>query len=694
MEILPNFQAVFGPLPPPGQGPKIVTMDIELKEEWKNAPLRGKCFPMPERDVQEIDRQVQELVDAKLVEPYPTGTYPKYCTPTFLVDKKDSKVRRMVGNYVKLNQRTKPHAAFLPPMDVLVENLAKFKWKSKLDLRSGFWQVSLTPRAQELTSFCTPSGRIFRWTCMPFGLQGAPGIIQEMMEEVCCRTRAKLKETFPKVEHFFLSAFFDDIGVGTQNDKDHVQVLQILFQVCQDHKIRIKLSKCDILKQSLDYLGYHIEENMWSPSQSKVQSILKAKVQNLRDLHSFLGAANFYRRHIRNFTFSSAPLTEKLKKDVPWSWGPVEKSAFEELRQKLASPNKLGVPHPNGEILMVTDASDIGGGSTLFQWQPKDFSQVTPSKFQTSGVDSQGNFTHNYQGDHHLVPIGHWNWKWSPTRQKYPTYEQEILAGILTLASQFRLVANRKIVWFCDNQAVRHFPDQAPPNNPRVRRWFLFLTTFPLKIVHIPGLKNEFCDFLSRSAFDERIQMKTEKLAQEVFSRMDMQLDLSLKVFSLTLPFPILCDDYSPDLSDIWDQLEERDPKTIDGKVWFRTSDKLFCERLLVIPPLFTLPALVFTHEKFGHMGVERTLMCFLQNLFSPVPKSELMGVCKVVVENCEICKLTKANTPKDRGIVSALPIPQIVNSLLYIDFVNMDEWNGFTYILTIVDGLNRVRVG
>ena len=66
---------------------------------------------------------------------------------------------------------------------------------------------------------------------MPFGLQGAPGIFQEMMEEVYCRTRAKLKETFPKVEHFFLSAVFDDIGVGTQNNKDQVQVLQILLRL-------------------------------------------------------------------------------------------------------------------------------------------------------------------------------------------------------------------------------------------------------------------------------------------------------------------------------------------------------------------------------------------------------------------------------------------------------------------------------
>ena len=57
------------------------------------------------------------------------------------------------GKFVKLNQRTKPHAAYLPAMDVLVENLARMTWKSKLDLRSGFWQVLLTPRAAELTIF-------------------------------------------------------------------------------------------------------------------------------------------------------------------------------------------------------------------------------------------------------------------------------------------------------------------------------------------------------------------------------------------------------------------------------------------------------------------------------------------------------------------------------------------------------------
>jgi hypothetical protein len=148
---------------------------------------------MPAQDAAEIEKQVEELVTAGLVEPFPPGCFPKFCSPTFLVEKKESKSKRMVGQYQKLNKRTKAHAAFLPNMEQMIEQLSLSKWKSKLDLRSGFWQVSLTPRAQELTCFTTPSGRCFRWLCMPFGLQGAPGVFQEMMEVLCAKVKSKEK---------------------------------------------------------------------------------------------------------------------------------------------------------------------------------------------------------------------------------------------------------------------------------------------------------------------------------------------------------------------------------------------------------------------------------------------------------------------------------------------------------------------
>ena len=105
---------------------------------------------MPQNDVEEIKKQVDELVEAKLVAPYPVGKYPKYCSATFLVDKKESQTRRMVGQYVKLNKMTRPHAAYLPNMEEMVENLARCRFKSKMDLRSGFWQIGLSERAKEV----------------------------------------------------------------------------------------------------------------------------------------------------------------------------------------------------------------------------------------------------------------------------------------------------------------------------------------------------------------------------------------------------------------------------------------------------------------------------------------------------------------------------------------------------------------
>ena len=66
-QLLTTFPEIFGPLPPPGQGRQIVTLDIELKEEFQNTPLRGKCFPMPAKDVEEIEKQAQELVESGMV---------------------------------------------------------------------------------------------------------------------------------------------------------------------------------------------------------------------------------------------------------------------------------------------------------------------------------------------------------------------------------------------------------------------------------------------------------------------------------------------------------------------------------------------------------------------------------------------------------------------------------------------------
>ena len=95
----------------------------------------------------------------------------------------------------------------------------------------------------------------------------------------------------------------------------------------------------------------------------------KTQRKGLHDVRSFIGACNFYRRHIKNFTYTSAILTYLIKKSINWRWGPQEQQAFDELKDKVANAKCLGVPGAQGEITLVTDASNVVGGGTLFQWQ-------------------------------------------------------------------------------------------------------------------------------------------------------------------------------------------------------------------------------------------------------------------------------------------------------------------------------------
>ena len=43
------------------------------------------------------------------------------------------------------------------------------------------------------------------------------------------------------------------------------------------------------------------------------------------------------------------------------------------------------------------------------------------------------------------MPLGHWNWKWNQARSNYSIYDQELLAGILVLSSQSRLLGSNPI---------------------------------------------------------------------------------------------------------------------------------------------------------------------------------------------------------------------------------------------------------
>ena len=156
-----------------------------------------------------------------------------------------------------------------------------------------------------------------------------------------------------------------DVSLGTNTQEDRVLLLREFFIVCQENDLRIKLNKFDFMKEEMEYLVFDVGYGWWKPAASKMQPLQDMRIRDdlkksLRDVRSFVGACNFYRRHMHTFTWSPAPLTDLIKKTTPGRWTAREEECFPELKKKIASSNCLGVPRPKGEIVLITDASDVG----------------------------------------------------------------------------------------------------------------------------------------------------------------------------------------------------------------------------------------------------------------------------------------------------------------------------------------------
>ena len=84
------------------------------------------------------------------------------------------------------------------------------------------------------------------------------------------------------------------------------------------------------------------------------------------------------------------------------------------------------------------------------------------------------------------------------------------------------------MVWLCEKEPVRTFQKGPPSEKAKLRRWWTYLSQLGLTVHHIQGVKNECADYISRNNFDALIGARSEALAKEAFSRMDVHLDLNM----------------------------------------------------------------------------------------------------------------------------------------------------------------------
>ena len=140
-----TYLELLGELTPQVSCEKLVQMDLKLKPQFVGHKIRRRPYPAPKKQAAEIERQIQECIDAGLVLESTDGDYPQHCSPCFLVAKPGSTAKRLVVDCRQLNKKTLNHSGSIPNMESTLEKIASCRYKTKMDKRSGFWQVDLTP---------------------------------------------------------------------------------------------------------------------------------------------------------------------------------------------------------------------------------------------------------------------------------------------------------------------------------------------------------------------------------------------------------------------------------------------------------------------------------------------------------------------------------------------------------------------
>ena len=89
-------------------------------------------------------------------------------------------------------------------------------------------------------------------------------------------------------------------------------------------------------EENVDFLGHVVSRHGIKPDPKKILAVKKwPQPKNVKQMQSFLGFANYYRRFVKNFAEITSPLTRLTKKGVKYEWTEDCETAFVKIRDQL-----------------------------------------------------------------------------------------------------------------------------------------------------------------------------------------------------------------------------------------------------------------------------------------------------------------------------------------------------------------------
>ena len=299
---------------------------IEMTE---HKPFRTPPRRLPYALRTELELEIDRLMNSGCIEP---STSP-YASGLVLVRKKDGSLRVCV-DYRGINKDTVSDCFPIPRIDDLIDLVGRCQGRvfTTLDLMKGYHQIRMHPDSKDKTAFTCHMGH-FQYRRMPFGLTNAPATFQRLMNQLFC---GKVWD--------FVFVYLDDLLIVSKSVQEHLGHLKKVLDHLDKAGLRLKPQKCVFVKQQVEYLGHTITPEGVRPNERKIQAVKDfPRPKSSREVKSFLGLVNFYRRHLPNFSAVVRPLTALTRHDkdskapVPFEWSEDCETAFRRAKELLVT---------------------------------------------------------------------------------------------------------------------------------------------------------------------------------------------------------------------------------------------------------------------------------------------------------------------------------------------------------------------
>ena len=671
----------------------LVEHEINLDDP---TPFKDPYRRIPPAMFEEVRQHLKEMLDAGAIR----ESQSPYSSNVVLVRKKDNSLRFCI-DYRKLNSRTIPDAYSLPRIDETIDSLSGSKYFSKLDLRSGYWQVEIKESDKYKTAFSVGPLGFLECNRMAFGLTNAPATFQRLMER--CMGEYHLKECL---------IYLDDIIIFSKTFDEHITRLENVFKQLEKHGLKLKASKCEFFKSQVQYLGHIVSDEGIQTDPDKIAALKDWPAPtNIKELRSFLGFAGYYRRFVCNYSKIVKPLNSllvghttnkkvrKTKEATLWTWGIEQQTAFDTIIEKLTSPPVLAYTDYTKPFLLNIDASGDGLGAILYQEQ--------------DGIERV---------------IAYASRGLRASECSYPAHKLEFLALKWAVCDKFHdYLYGSKFIVRTDNNPLTYVLTTAKLDATG-HRWLAALSSYDFSLVYRSGKKNADADALSRLPSHNK-----ETLFNEVIKAICQGVLASreeapaVECVLLAQDTNNVADDNGPDIGTDLSQVDWPAEQTMDPTIscvrqmflkghkptkrqialepkqcqkYLREWDNLFLRdnvlyrkasingseiNQLVLPVVYHDVALAGLHDEAGHQGRDRTVSLVKNRFYWP----GMDGDIEKYIRNCPRCirRKSKTSTPAKLVVVdSTYPM-----DLVCMDFLSLEmSSGGYEHILVITDHFTR----